>query len=118
MGAPHPPTRATKRPRSPTPALPAGAGGRPADQTRLTSPSSLSLPVSRAGILQKFAAPDAAKPRWRRGFGERMDGAGEGEARRGRGTAWAECGRLGACRKNYLTGLSPHIRTTLRSIFF
>ena len=99
MGAPHQPTRAANRPRSPTRALPAGAGGQPANQTRLTSPSSLSLPVSRARILQKFAAPDAAKPRWRRGFEERMNGAGEREARRGRGAAWAECGRLGVCRK-------------------
>ena len=99
MGAPRQQTRAAHRPRSPTPALPAGAGGRPTDQTRLTSPSSLSLPVSRAGILQKFAAPDAAKPRWQRGFEERMQGAGEGLARRGRGKAWAECGRWGACRK-------------------
>ena len=99
MGAPHQRTRAAKRPRFPTPALPDGAGGRPADQSWRTSASSLFSPVSRVEILQKFCAPDAAKPRWRRGFGERMDGAGKGEARRGRGEAWAECGRLGACRK-------------------
>ena len=92
---------------APPPRPPAGAGGSPADQTRLTSPSSLSLPVSRVRILQKFATPDAAKPRWRRGFGEQMDGAGEREARRGRGTAWAECGRSGACRKMGLQSIWP-----------
>ena len=90
MGAPRPQPRAAKRPRSRTPALADGEGGKPADQTRRTSPSSLSLPVLRARILQKFAAPDAAKPRWRRGFGERMGGAGESSARRARGAAWAQ----------------------------
>ena len=98
-GGSTPATTRSQKPPLPTPALLDGEGGKPADQTRQTSPSSLSLPVSRARIPQKFEAPDAAKPRWRRGFGERMNGASEGVARWGRGAAWAEFGWSGACRK-------------------
>ena len=41
------------------------------------------------------AAPDTPKPRGRRGFGERLDSAGEDWARRGNDAAWAGAWQLG-----------------------